>query len=195
MNRPGYVEIIKQNYNQNEYRSLDFELINLPLYKGGSVEIDLPDSILQFTRVSNYGKIRHLMAGLKTSGVLCYTKAVFSQALSQEAVEDFVFTLCGLLGFSQCVYVWPVARYYKDLNEVIVRYVYEEPVFYNKQSAYPLIAIDDLNEFIQSTLEHYDNLYETWNLGAVIDYYLQAMFLTSAWPKSVCFFTALETIK
>ena len=193
--RPGCVEITAPGIKSTSVENLSCEVTNLSLYQRGEVAIASQHAQVVIHRIPDYTKIRRLMSGIRTGAILSQVDIAFPQPVAEEESDTFVHLLCGLLSFAQRSHVGPVAWHIKDTKGVVSKSRYEEPVFYYSRPSRPLIPIEALAEFVETTIGPYEKKYQAWNLGEAQDYYLQSLSLQSAWSQSLGFFNALETLK
>lgn len=192
---PGFLEITKPGDTEFSQDNIVCEVTNLPL--NSPVDISIPQAQITFQRLGlpKYNNIRSLMNVLKTAGVLSQIRINFSQDVSEEQMDEFINLSCGLLSIAQRAHVWCVARHWKNSEGAIAKSRYEEPIFHYSRPSAPLIPVESLGEFFQSTIDNYRAKYDEWDLGEAQEHYLQSMQNNSMWSQSLGFFTALETLK
>jgi hypothetical protein len=72
---------------------------------------------------------------------------------------------------------------------------FNEPIFTSRGWLQALIPTDSLANFLATAYPIFTAQDQSLELGNMIDHYLQALTLHSAWPLSVGIFTAMETLK
>ncbi len=193
---PECIEVINPGNATVVVQEAICELSNFHLYGHlGSVAGEVEKAQIQLDRLHDYECTTHLMQSLKISGVLGELRISLPQKKSEEWIDELVTDLCDLLSIAQRTWVRPVSMHWIDKDEHAVKSRYLETPFPHSKATYPLIPIGSLSSFIQSSFGSYKSQYEKWRLGQAQEHYLQALSSNTAWPQSIGFYTALETIK
>jgi len=193
---PGYFDLTEQGGVESASRKTSCEVTNIRLSRQPEpMDVWARQARIQIDRLPDYEATLRLTSNLRTAAVLCRVTVEIEEDGPEDQLDDVVRALCGLLTLAQRSLVWPVSQHWENVRGGIARSRYQEPVFYHPMMLRPLIPAKSLASFVQSSLETYERQYETWNLGGARDHYIQALSLRSAWPQSVGFFTALETLK
>ena len=194
--QPGYFDLANPDGAELSFRKVICEVTDFPLHgHTGSVEVDVGQARIQFDPLHDHAETLRLTANLKTAGVLGRITVELKEQGSENQLDELVGVLCGLLSLAQRSHVRYVSQEWNNIRGGIGRTRYQEPIFYYPMMTRPLIPAKSLAGFVQSSLETYERQYATWNLVVAQDHYIQALSLRSAWPQSVGFFTALETLK
>jgi len=193
---PGYFDLTEQGGVESASRKTSCEVTNIRLSRQPEpIDVWARQARIQIDRLPDYEATLRLTSNLRTAAVLGRVTVELEEDGPEDQLDDVVRALCGLLTLAQRSLVWPVSQHWENVRGGIARSRYQEPVFYHPMMLRPLIPANTLAGFIKDCLEIYSSHCESWNLPVAQDYYVQAMSIHSAWPQSIGFFTALETLK
>lgn len=118
----------------------------------------------------------------------------FASAESGRALEC-ARSIVELLSIAQRRYVFLAAQHKHDSEGRCLESQFDEPAFARRGWPRPLIPDESILEFLTVAYPHLEDKYQRLELANVIDHYLQALMLRSAWPSSLGIFTAMETLR
>ena len=151
----------------------------------------------------------HVGLGMKTGADQSYIKArtlgspailgelwVTSDVpLPDEEWDEFVDRLRFLLSLAHRNYVGKAIKLrYCDEDEPCSQVLYGLGAESTRAAKRPLIATDDLPDYLRQTFPHVPEVYTPWKLGVATDHYFRAMDSASAWPMGIGIVIALECL-
>jgi len=143
----------------------------------------------------NQGEIEEHSSAYQHPMVSTYLRMKDVPLVKQSKAIECLQGIVELLSIAQRGYTFIVAQHTYDAEGRWLDSRFTEPNFTSRGWLRPLIPDESLADFLKATYPHLTTKYQNLQLANVIDHYLQALTLRSAWPTSLGIFTAMETLK
>jgi hypothetical protein len=165
------------------------------LYLDHSVELELDSLHIGLGKTTGADQTYVRARALGGPAVLSELWATSDVPLPDDQWDEFVDRLRFVLSLAHRNYVGKAFKLrYGDEDHPCSQVFYGLGVESTRAARRPLIATDDLSEYLRQTFPRVPEVYNPWKLGVATDHYFRAMDSASAWPMGIGIVIALECL-
>ncbi len=178
-----------------ECRKVVCGLTNLYLEMDHSLTFDLDGLHVELSRRTGAAQTYIKGRALNGPAVLGELRVTSDVPLPDSKWNEFIGELCFLLSLAHRNRVAKAFKLrYGDEDQPCSQEFYGLGAESARVAKRPLIATEDLTEYLRQTFPQVSKVYNPWQLGVAVDHYFRAMDSTSAWPMGVGIVVALECL-